>query len=92
MIDGLHSDDIFAPVARQSLADVVASRISGSIRTGVYAPGDRLPSIDAMARAFGVGPGSVRAALTKLEVMRVVQVRHGLGVFVTSRQESSSAA
>jgi DNA-binding FadR family transcriptional regulator len=35
-----------------------------------------------MARAFGVAPASVRVALTKLEMLHVVEVRHGLGVFV----------
>jgi DNA-binding FadR family transcriptional regulator len=37
-----------------------------------------------MARAFGVGAPTVRQALTKLEMMRLVDVRHGLGVYVLS--------
>jgi DNA-binding FadR family transcriptional regulator len=35
-----------------------------------------------MARAFGVGAPTVRQALTKLEMMQLVDVRHGLGVYV----------
>jgi GntR family transcriptional repressor for pyruvate dehydrogenase complex len=80
MIDRI--DDAFAPVSRERLSDHLANRIGGSIERGVYRSGDRLPSIDAMARSFGVAPASVRVALTKLETLRVVEVRHGLGVFV----------
>ena len=82
MIESDTLEDAFAPVTREKLSDRVAARIGGSIETGHYGPGDRLPSIGEMARAFGVGPGSVRVALTKLEMRRVVEVRHGLGVFV----------
>lgn len=84
MIESDSLKDAFAPVAREKLSDRVAAMIGGSIRDGHYRPGDRLPPIDQMARAFGVGPGSVRIALTKLEMRRVVEVRHGLGVFVIS--------
>ena len=35
-----------------------------------------------MARVFQVGAPTVRQALTKLETLEVVEVRHGLGVYV----------
>ena len=35
-----------------------------------------------MARAFRVGAPTVRQALTKLETLEIVEVRHGLGVYV----------
>jgi len=82
MIDSDAMNDAFAPLPRERLSDHLASRIGGSIERGQYRLGDRLPSIDAMARAFGVAPASVRVALTKLEMLQVVEVRHGLGVFV----------
>jgi GntR family transcriptional repressor for pyruvate dehydrogenase complex len=74
--------DGFAPVTRQRLADALASRISRSIQSGELQPGERLPAIAVMARAFGVGAPTVRQALTKLEMMQLVDVRHGLGVYV----------
>ena len=82
MIESSTLHEAFAPVARGPLSDRVAARIRSSIDSGRYRGGDRLPSIGAMARAFGVGSGSVRVALTKLEMQRLVEVRHGLGVFV----------
>jgi DNA-binding FadR family transcriptional regulator len=35
-----------------------------------------------MAREFRVGAPTVRQALTKLEMLGLVDVRHGLGVYV----------
>ena len=76
------------PMSKQSLADRVALRIKEMIRDGGYALGDRLPAIMEMARSFGVGHPTVREALTKLEAVGVVEIRHGSGVYV-SRQEDA---
>lgn len=82
MIESDAMNEAFAPLPRERLSDHLARRIGGSIERGDYRSGDRLPSIGEMARAFGVTSTSVRVALTKLEMLRVVEVRHGLGVFV----------
>lgn len=70
------------PVAKSSLADDLAQRVVQLIRSGVYKQGDRLPSIMEMARGFGVGHPTLREALKKLEVIGVVEIRHGAGVYV----------
>jgi GntR family transcriptional repressor for pyruvate dehydrogenase complex len=75
-------DVAFAPIRKQRLSDELVRRIQGSIETGQFREGDRLPSIAEMARRFDVGLATVREALTKLEVMRVVEIRHGSGVYV----------
>jgi GntR family transcriptional regulator, transcriptional repressor for pyruvate dehydrogenase complex len=69
------------PVPRQSLADELAQRVRQMIRTGGYQPGDRLPSIAAMARSFGVAHPTLREALRKLEALGTVEIRHGSGVY-----------
>jgi GntR family transcriptional repressor for pyruvate dehydrogenase complex len=71
------------PVARQSLADDLAQRITQMIQAGTYRAGDRLPAITAMARQFGVGSPTLREALRKLETVGVVAIRHGSGVYVS---------
>lgn len=76
----------FAPVEKVSLADDLAERLVQLIRSGAYQPGDRLPSIMAMARSFGVGHPSLREALRKLESMGVVEIKHGSGVYVGEGQ------
>ncbi len=75
----------FAPVPRQRLADTLVNRIGGMIQTGALGVGDRLPAIAVMARAFHVGPPTLRQALSKLEAMGLIDIRHGSGVYVTRR-------
>jgi len=77
----------FAPLERQSLADRLARQIRGSIQSGDFRRGDRLPPIMEMARRFGVGHPTIREALKKLEAMGVVDIRHGSGVFVSRSEE-----
>ncbi|GAC1478662.1 MAG: FadR/GntR family transcriptional regulator [Gemmatimonadaceae bacterium] len=77
----------FGPMEKQSLSDRLAREIKGSIQSGTYARGDRLPSIMEMARGFGVGHPTIREALKKLETMGIVDIRHGSGVYVTRSEE-----
>src|SRR4051812_31003281 len=77
----------FEPVVKQSLPDRLARQIRGTIQSGNYRRGDRLPPIVEMAKRFEVGQPSIREALKKLETMGVVQIRHGAGVFVTRSEE-----
>ena len=83
--DGVRNS--FAPVHRQSLSDTLARQIIRMIRSADYGEGDRLPSIAEMARSFGVGHPAVREALKKLETMRIVEIRHGSGVYVSRKDE-----
>jgi GntR family transcriptional repressor for pyruvate dehydrogenase complex len=77
----------FEPVVKQSLPDKLARQIRGTIQSGNYRRGDRLPPIVEMAKRFEVGQPSIREALKKLEAMGVVRIRHGSGVFVTRSEE-----
>lgn len=72
----------FKPMQRSSLADGLVERVAEMIRSGVYQPGDRLPAISEMARKFGVGHPTLREALKQLEVIGVVEIKHGSGVYV----------
>lgn len=77
----------FAPVAKSNLADDLTERLVEMIRSGVYQPGDRLPAIMQMARSFGVGHPTLREALKKLEVLGLVEIKHGSGVYVRRGQD-----
>lgn len=69
-------------IVRQSLPDDLARRVRELIHAEKYEPGDRLPSIAAMAARFGVGHPTLREALCKLETLGIVSIRHGSGVYV----------
>ena len=77
------------PVTKQSLSDRLAHRIREMIQEGAHQRGDRLPSIMEMARSFGVGHPTVREALTKLEAVGVVEIRHGSGVYVSRSEDGA---
>lgn len=74
----------FTPVRRQRLSEELADRIQASIAAGRLRPGDQLPPIAEMARAFRVAGGTVREALIRLEGRRVIEIRPGAGVFVVA--------
>jgi DNA-binding GntR family transcriptional regulator len=60
----------------------VAGDLLASIRSGAVAPGDRLPTIKALAETYGVSPGTVQSALGLLRDRGIVVTRQGAGTFV----------
>jgi len=75
------------PVSKQSLPDRLARQIRVLIQQGDFQQGDRLPPIMEMARRFRVGHPTVREALKTLEIIGVVSIRHGSGVYVNRSDE-----
>src|ERR1700682_5793773 len=58
--------------------------IMNLLTSGELGPGDRLPTERDLALSLGVSRSTIREAIRGLEMMRVLQVRHGEGIFVTS--------
>jgi GntR family transcriptional repressor for pyruvate dehydrogenase complex len=70
------------PLRRSRLYEQVVERLRELIDVQGLQPGDRLMSERELAERLGVSRTSVRQALTALEVMGLVDVRHGGGVFL----------
>ncbi len=81
----------FVPIQRPRLSDELVRRIVGSIDDGQFAAGDRLPPIAEMARRFRVARATVREALCKLELLGIVEIRHGTGVYVRAGSDDRAA-
>lgn len=77
-----------SPLRRAPLPNDLADRIKLLIQRDGYGPGDRLPSIAALARDFEVGAPTVREALKRLEMAGTVTIRHGSGVYVGHDDDS----
>jgi GntR family transcriptional regulator, transcriptional repressor for pyruvate dehydrogenase complex len=79
--DALTPGNIARPpaVTEQAVAAIMRLLTSGEL-----GPGDHLPAERHLARRLGVSRSTLREAIRGLEMMRVVQVRHGGGIFVTS--------
>jgi len=69
----------------------VADTIRGRIETGVYRPGDKLPSIRELSRVLQVSVTTVIGAYGILEIDGYVVIHHQSGVYVRLRQTDSSS-
>ncbi len=69
------------PIRRTRLPDEIANRIRRLILDGTFKPKRALPSERTLARRLGVSRGSVRDAFRRLEVIGLLETRHGQGTF-----------
>jgi GntR family transcriptional repressor for pyruvate dehydrogenase complex len=67
-----------------SVTDRAIASIQELIRSGALPPGSRLPPEHELAAQLGTGRSSIREAVKALELIRVLDVRHGDGTYVTS--------
>jgi GntR family transcriptional regulator len=56
------------------------------LRSGTYAPGDRLPSEIELSQQWGISRPTLREALRLLEEEGVIVRRHGVGTFMAASQ------
>ena len=73
----------------ESLAGALAGRLRSRMAAGELQPGDRLPGERELADALGVHRGSLREALRRLELLRLVATRRGSGTRVLDPQHAS---
>ena len=69
-------------VTRVSVTRQVVDVLYEDLRTGMYKPGDRLPSEQELASSLGVGRSAVREAVRELLALNVLEIRPGRGTFV----------
>ena len=70
----------------------IKEQIRHAIETGAISPGDQLPGIRSLAEMLIINPNTVIKVYRELEQEGVLEIRHGLGAFVTSRRRSLSRA
>jgi GntR family transcriptional repressor for pyruvate dehydrogenase complex len=64
----------------------IADSIAEDINSGRYRPGDRLPTERELAVHYGVSRPSLREAMIALEIMGLIEAKHGLGITVSHRK------
>lgn len=69
-------------LGRQTLSQAVSAAVLERIRSGEFAPGDRLPTEKSLMEEYGVGRNSVREAVQALVTLGLVDVRPGRGATV----------
>lgn len=72
------------PVHRRQITSATIDRILSMISNEYWSPGECLPPQRKLAKSLGVGMSTLREALQSLQVMGVVEMRHGSGTYVTN--------
>lgn len=74
-------------VDRRPLYEQVAERLREFIDTSGMQPGDKLSNVRDLASELQVGRSSIREAINALRAQRIVEVRHGDGIYLLQRPE-----
>jgi len=72
---------VIQPIKKTRIPEEVADRIRVLILDGTFPPGQPLPAERVLAERFGVSRGSIRDALRILEMIGLLEARHGQGTF-----------
>ena len=70
----------------QPIYSQLTQRLTEAIVSGIYAPGEKLPSVRDLAVEAGVNPNTVQRALTELEREGLVFSQRTAGRFVTENE------
>lgn len=82
---------VFAqPITRSRLHEEIVFIIQKQIMNGTIIPGAKLPTEREMARTFNVNRTTLRQALSKLENLELIEIRHGDGLYVKNYLESGN--
>jgi len=75
---------VFNQVRQGRISDNIVAQIKDAIYTGIYRPGDKLPSETELKRLFNVSRVPLREALRSLEEMGLIAIKPGVlgGAFV----------
>jgi GntR family transcriptional repressor for pyruvate dehydrogenase complex len=77
--------DKISTVHRKNTYEIIIEQVKDLILSGDLKPGQKLPGERILAKKFGASRNSLRLALKVLEFMHLVEIRHGIGVFVSSK-------
>lgn len=69
-------------IKTESLRSQVYVQLKAQLMEGVWKTGEKLPSENELCASFGVSRVTVRAAIQQLEILGLVETRHGGGNFV----------
>ncbi len=70
----------------------IAERITRSVLSGEYKPGDQVPSVRQLALDAAVNPNTVQKAFSELENEKIIISKGTLGRFVTDNTEDIEMA
>ena len=70
------------PISKKKYYETISEQIEQAILSGEWAEGSRVPTEDELASIFEVGRGSIREAITNLQMSGVLFSSPGIGTYV----------
>jgi GntR family transcriptional regulator, transcriptional repressor for pyruvate dehydrogenase complex len=77
----------FKPIERSTVVDAVTEQLRTQILSGSFPPGARLPAERDLAEQLGINRLTLRAALSRLEALGLIETQHGTGSVVRNYRE-----
>lgn len=78
---------MFSAVTKKNLNQEIASRITDSILQGRLKPGEKLPPERELSIMMNVNRNTLREALKKLEILGLLTIRQGDGIYIKDYKE-----
>lgn len=72
-------------ISSQKIYEQIANDLIDQIDEGKLQEGERLPSIQALSKTYGVSNASMREALNALRMIGLIEIKHGYGTFVKQK-------
>jgi len=73
---------VLVPIKRQSVGEQVYNQLKENLINGTWKVGEKIPSENELAAAFGTSRVTVRQALSKLTTLGLIETRLGEGSYV----------
>ncbi len=88
------SDDktILEKIQQKTVVSQVMEKIKELITSGMYKPGDKIPTEHELADRFGIGRSSIREAIKIFQHLGILESRVPKGTFLCSRSQVSTEA
>ncbi|MBN8724479.1 MAG: FadR family transcriptional regulator [Acidobacteria bacterium] len=80
----------FFPMVKRKVSDEIFLMLQEKIFLGVLKAGEKLPPERELSRQLGVTRVPLREALKRLQAMKLVEVRHGDGIYILDYQSNGS--
>ena len=72
------------PISKKKIYETISEQIENLILSGEWTEGMRIPTEDKLAEVFNVGRGSIREAITSLQMSGILVSSPGLGTYVAN--------
>lgn len=81
---------MFTRIDKKNLNDEISLQMISKILSGAFQPGTKLPPERDMAEQMNVNRNTLREALRKLEILGLLSVRQGDGIYVLDYRDSGN--